>query len=305
MKPPVSITFHAGHPRVRRGFAMPLVVMLALAGTLLLAVMLDRQSGRTLELAREIETTRSFHFQRGLREIFQAWVKEHSRGAGRQTPLRHAIELDGRVGEITLADGTRITMYAFEVQGTVRTDMTGLTQAERDDAKALLEAVGPLPVADRSSRTRSFGPIPVSIHTAPIETLSDIVNHVTGGVNSSEVLEAILALRDEPNPSPAGLSKPEILRLLDDDHTEAFLRLLTASPRLWEVVLDAELGPQFSPVPTRARYWGLLLLPDPRQSASVYANRINVLTWNQVDLGRAGDPRPIEHWRRARDAGLE
>lgn len=276
-------------------------MMLALAGTLLIAVMLDRQSAQTLGLGRQTESARAFHFQRGLREIFQAWANAQLRGASRQQPLRNAIELDGRVGEISLVDGTRITMYAFDAQGTARLDLTGLTRQEREDAQSILEALGPMSDQRRRELTRDHGPLPISIFSASIETLSAIVDHVTGGTHSSDVLEAILALRDDPKATTAGLSKPEIAQHLEDEQSEMLQRMLTAAPRLWEVVLDADLGPEFAAVPTKARYWGLLLMPETKSSPNMYGNRVQVMTWNLVDLGPRGDPRSVEEWRRTRD----
>lgn len=281
----------------RRAFALPLVMMLALAGTLLVAVMLDRQSGQTRGLGKQIESARAFHFQRGLREIFQAWVKS----VGRQQPLRNAIDLDGKIGDINLADGTRITMYAYDAQGKVRADLMGLTRQEREDAHAILDALGPLSPARRRELTREYGPLPVSIFSAPIETLSAIVDHVTGGVHSSDVLEAIINLRDDPKATSANLAKPEITQHLEDEQNEQLQRLVTASPRLWEVVLDAQLGPEFAVVPTRARYWGLLLMPEQKNAGNSYASRVQVLTWNTVDLEKGREPPSVEQWRRSRD----
>lgn len=284
---------------LRRGFALPLVVMLALAGTLLVAVMLDRQRGQTLGMAREVDAARTFHFQRGLREIFQAWVKS----VGRQQLLRTAIDPDGKIGDMTLADGTRITMYAYDAQGKVRRDLAGLTRQEREDAKAILDAVGPFSSPQKERElTRDHGPLPVSIFSASVETLSAIVDHVGGGSHSSDLLEAIMNLRDDPKATATSLSKPEITQHLEDEQNEVFQRMLTTSPRLWEVVLDAQLGPEFAATPTRARFWGLFLLPDPRQnSSSSYANRVQVLTWTTVDLDPRVDPPSVEQWRRTRD----
>ncbi|MCC6426461.1 MAG: hypothetical protein IT435_06540 [Phycisphaerales bacterium] len=286
--------------RLRRAFALPLVVMLALAGTILLSVMLDRQSGQTLGLARQTASAREFHFARGLREIFQSWAGAQLRGAGRQSPLRNALDLDGRVGEITLVDGTHITMYAFEAQGTPRSDFTGLTRQEREDARAILEAIGPIPPNRRARETREFGPLPVSVFSAPIETLSAIVEHVTAGVHASDILEALMALRDDPQTTNSGLSKPEITQHLEDEQSDELQRMLTLTPRLWEVVLDAQFGPEFAATPTKGRYWGLFLLPDGRAS-NMYGNRIQVLTWHYVDFGPQGDSRSVAQWRAVRD----
>lgn len=284
----------------RRGFALPLVVLLALAGAILMSVMLDRQSGQTLALGRQVASAREFHFARGLREIFQAWVKEQLRGAGRQMPLRNAIDLDGRVGEMTLVDGTRIVMYAFDAQGSARNDFTGLNKQEREDARAILEAIGPVDPTRRQELTRELGPLPVSVFSAPVETLSAIVDQVTGGVHASDVLEALITMRDDPKTTNAALSKAEITQHLEDEQNEQLQRMLTLSPRLWEVVVDADMGPEFVSRPTKGRYWGLLLLPDPR-STNIYNSRIQVLTWNYVDFGPQGDPRSIAQWRQSRD----
>ncbi|MCK6476147.1 MAG: hypothetical protein L6Q35_04865 [Phycisphaerales bacterium] len=290
------------HPRsrrlLRRGFALPLVVMLAMAGTLLVAVMLDRQSGQTLMLGRQVEGVRAFHFQRGLREIIQAWVRNQTRYA-RQMPLRAAIDPDGRIGEISLADGTHIVLYVFEGQGTARRGTVGLNRQERDDAQTVLDILGPLSPQEQKAQTREHGPVAVSIFSAPVETLAAIVDHVTGGEHSGDVLEAILTLRDDPNVTTNGLAKPEITQHLEDGKAEELQRLLTMTPRLWEVVLEADLGPDFSAVPTRARYWGLFLLPDARRTNTY--ERVQVLTWNSIDLGPQGDGQTVEQWRRTRD----
>jgi hypothetical protein len=275
--------------------------MLSLAGTLLVAVMLDRQTSQTLNLGRQISGARSFHLQRGMREIFQAWANEQTRLGGRQAPLRNSIELDGRIGDLTLPDGTRIVMYAFDAQGKIRLDGPGFSQQERDDVQALLDSVGTIPDNQRRAMTRELGPVPVSIFAAPVELLSDIVNHVTEGVHQTDVLDAILALRDDPRAQNTGLSKPEISQHLEDGQSELLQRVLTMSPRLWEVVLEAQLGREFAPVPTRVRFWGHFLTPDARAQTNMYASRIQVLGWEQVnlegDIGRLS----VEEWRRMRD----
>lgn len=285
----------------RRAFALPLVVMLALAGTLLIAVMLDRQSAQTRNLARHIDAARSFHLQRGMREIFQAWAKEQSRSAGRQSALRNSIELDGRIGEMSLPDGTRITMYAFDAQGKARIDGVGFSQQERDDQQAILDSVGPIVDSNRRAMTREHGPVAVSIFSAPVEILSDIVTHVTEGVHQTDVLDSILQLRDDPRAQTSGLSKPEISQHLEDGKSELLQRLLTMSPRLWEVVLEADLGREFASIPTRVRLWGYFLLPDPRVQSNEFTNRIQVLTWESVDLTGPAGQMNVEQWRRMRD----
>lgn len=287
--------------RGRRAFALPLVVMLSLAGTLMIAVMLDRQTGQTLNLGRQIAGARSFHLQRGMREIFQAWANEQTRLGGRQTPLRNSIELDGRIGDLSLPDGTRIVMYAFDAQGKIRLDGPGFSQQERDDVQALLDSVGTIPENQRRAMTRDLGPVPVSIFSAPVELLSDIVTHVTEGVHQTDVLDAILALRDDPRAQNNGLSKPEISQHLEDGQSELLQRVLTMTPRLWEVVLEAQLGREFASVPTRVRFWGHFLTPDQRAQSNMYASRIQVLSWEQVNLEGDVGRLSVEEWRRMRD----
>jgi hypothetical protein len=252
--------------------------MLSVVGTIAVAAMLERQAVQTLALGRQAGTARQFHLQRGLREIFQAWVRAQQRQA-----IRNAVDPDGRAGEMTLPDGTVITMYVFDAQGSVRTEFAGLEKVEIEDTKAVLAELGPMSQERRRELTRDVGPQAVSVFSASFETLTAIVDSVTGGIHTSDIMDQLAAIRDDPQASASALTKSDITQHIDEENQDRFARLLTTEPRLWEVVLDVQFGSDFTEGPRRGRYRGVFLLPPPR-ATTMYANRVQVLGWEHVDL---------------------
>ncbi|MEO0715669.1 MAG: hypothetical protein AAFY58_01620, partial [Planctomycetota bacterium] len=60
---------------MRRGFALPTVIVLLLVAGALVATLMERQSVRSLGTARELRAYQEQHAARGLQEVLNMWLR--------------------------------------------------------------------------------------------------------------------------------------------------------------------------------------------------------------------------------------
>ena len=100
-----------------RGFAMPVVIVLAMVVAIMAALMLERQAAQRLAVQRQLNQYRDHHFQRGVREVVGAWTDT----LGGQ-PIEKMVDIDGHALDIAMADSGWLSVYLYDGQGSTLSD---------------------------------------------------------------------------------------------------------------------------------------------------------------------------------------
>ncbi len=236
----------------RRGFALPLVVLLALVSSLVVAVMLDRSTTQARTVKRQLDGYRDDHFAKGMQEAIDSWMKSVA-----TKPMAELLEEDGHAMDLELADGVILKLYVFDAQGSVLIDFgtlqgdsitdaqgvamaySGISAQELQKAsKAIAETELKIRTAGRYTPvtlTRRYGSPAISVNSAPDPVLAAVANFAGGGDLVAELIESVNAAR-----SAAPMGATELADLIAKIQTEPEIRailqrLLTAQPSFWQV----------------------------------------------------------------------
>lgn len=264
-------------PVSSKAFALPMVVMLTAVAGVMIGVLLDRQSAEALSVRRQIDEYREHHFGRGAKEIIDYWLR--TRG---NKPVRDLLDAGGKALDVTLADGTVITLRLFDAQGTLNADRATLAAAgipaPRRALDELASAVGPR----LQALTRKLGPIEVSLASASPEVISAIVNANVSPDKQSDLTAALLDVRAQGGVSPEDLSQALNGVGLENAERDAITRMIAAEPTFFRAILEAR---------TRdgraiARYGGYAVIGNMMQrgQGDAGARRTSILAWTKLEV---------------------
>jgi hypothetical protein len=265
-----------------RGFAMPLVVVLALFVSIMVAIVIGRQSSQGLIVERQIRTYKQSHFERGLREVVGAWTDSLL-----GQPLRELIGEDGHTLDIEMNDGGWASVYLFDGQGSLVSTSAGLTEQQRADMAGVIEALAAI-TGDHvdPSWFRPVGPVKVSLMTAEPEVLEAIAAHA-GSRTPERMAASILEAR-----ARGELLQPDVETAynaagLGPEQRTVANRLVALQPELWAMVVEV-YDPQRigEHGPLQARYLGRFTLPvSGGARAMVSLNALGkFLSWEELPL---------------------
>lgn len=264
-----------------RGFALPLVIMLALVASVLIAAMLDRQSGQRLTIAREVRSYQDIHFGRGVREILDQWIRS---AANRS--IRDLLAADGKAMDIELGDGTTIEVHMYDAQASLLINPAGLNPDDAADLGAIYESLRETSAAaDLQRLTRRQGPASISILTAPVELLTALSHQIGGGQSGDECFRELLALRDKPSPAPKDIADLAATLNLEERQRQTLLRLCVVDPTYYRVILEARAAnaaPDARPIARYEAYIGVNR-PGLRAGGGLTKNT-NFLSWRKLEL---------------------
>ncbi len=287
---------------VRRGFALPLVVLLALVSSLVVVVMLDRSNTQARMVKRQLDNYRDDHFAKGMQEAIDSWMKSVA-----TKPMADLLEEDGHAMDLELADGVLLKLYVFDAQGSVLTEFGMLQGDSITDAQGVAMAysgisVDELKKASKSiaeneekirtagrytpvTLTRRYGSPAVSVNSSPDPVLAAVANFAGGGDLVAQLLEAVNTARAE---KPLGATELAdiIAKIQTEPEIRAILqRLLTAQPTFWQIEARLYRTDQLST--PAAVYSGYSLISGrgntSRDRAGAGMTRLSViLDWKRV-----------------------
>lgn len=268
----------------RRGFAMPVVVILTLVAGVAIAVLLERHAMQSFGAARRGQHYRDYHVGRGIKEAVTAWL---TFAGGGSISLENALDSEGRAFELRLTDGEPgrgVEVFLFEAQGRPLGEFAGLSKESAalgsEILKRLREKIG----EDELRRVvRRDGPLAVSVNHAKPEVLRAVIEAATdGGPGSAGLADDIVRARSvEP------LDEKKIAELLGNSEITVERRarvtqVLTSKPVLWRVVAVSNRGRE-----TEVRYEGLAVLSRGGVAAgdrlSAVQHPSSMISWERVD----------------------
>jgi len=223
----------AGAMRSRRGFALPLVVLLTFVASISLVLILERRTVAHRTVQRQIQVYTGHHRAAGIKECVGRWLTT-TRVRGQQS-----LSETGRAFRMALPSGEGIDVRFEDGQGTALTDDTNLGIERKLIVRRMREYLAQLPPELTYRATRGFGPPEISIRSAPAIVIEALVIAVVEQPSRQErAVEAILSRRN------AGLlSREELPRALSDvglsdEERDLMLGMLVDAPTLWYVVAD-------------------------------------------------------------------
>ena len=269
---------------MRRGFALPMVLLLALVVSLATAVMLRRQAALRLTIDRELRAYQEHHAARGLQEVISAWTRSLG-----DEPLDSVLGEDGQAFDLDLAGGSTARVSLFEAQGTVLINPQGLSGQSLEDARGIASRLPRRTRSDDTSLVRKVGPVAISINSAPEVVLGAVADFVfDGGTAADQFVRELLKKRAEGPLERNMLSQLAIKVKADNAQRLMLTRLLTVKPTLWYVVVEL-YSPRTAHRPSmlKARYGGALIIDTGRgpqaESAEIWDRSAPFLSWE--DLG--------------------
>ncbi len=267
-----------------RAFALPLVIMLALVASVLIAAMLDRQSGQRLTIARQVRSYQDTHFSRGVREILDKWL-----GSMANRSIRDLLAADSKAIDIELGDGTTIAVYMYDAQASLRINLAGLTSDDAADLGGILTQLREtLGAGDVARLTRRDGPAAISVLSAPVELLTALAHQVAGSQRGDDCFRELLALRDKPNPAPKDLADLATTLNLEERQQQSFLRLCVIEPTYYKIILDARAAGAAPDARPLARYEAYVssarAAARAKESAGGLTKNTNFLSWRKLQL---------------------
>ncbi len=266
----------------KRGFVMPMVILLMVVVGLSLSLSLRRMSTQQLVVNRQINAYFEHHSGRGLQEAIGAWLRQQN---GRE--LDEVLEEGtGKAMDITLSDGSIVSIYLFDAQGSMLSDLSSVPDPQVNEVglslRTLSERVGP---REYERLTRPFGPAAISIHTAPPVVIESIGSAIAG--NAGLRLADDLLLRREAGEE---LTRQVLVESatrsgVTSEQRTAVLRRYATDVQLWGVVVEVRGGRGMSLGRLLARYGGVTLIRSSSSRRST-GNAMEIgafYTWK--DLG--------------------
>ncbi len=274
---------HQREVAAARGFAMPIVIVLALVVAIMATVMLERQGTQRLSVQRQLNLYRDHHFQRGIREVAGAWTDT----LGGQ-PIEKMIDTDGHALDIELADGGNLSIYLFDAQGSTRSDPRGLNEEEKTDAGGVYEQLMVMSGGKPDPMWfRTVGSVKVCAASAPYEVLEAIANYASGGSRAGKrFADELVEARQAQELTQANIQTACSAAGLDAEAVQTINRLIVVKPELWAMVVDVYQAGRASNGPV-ARYMGRFVPPGAQTSGGNGTSLQSLgkfLTWEELPL---------------------
>ncbi|MCC6228889.1 MAG: hypothetical protein IT432_06665 [Phycisphaerales bacterium] len=260
-----------------RAFALPMVVMLTAIAGIMIGVLLDRQSAQALSVKRQADDYREHHFGRGAKEIIDYWLR--TRG---NKPVRELLDESGKALDVTLADGTVISLRLFDAQGTLNADRATLAAAGLPAPRRAYDELAATAGPRLQSLTRKLGPVEVSLGTASPEVIAAIVNANISPEKQSDLTAALLDLRGRSSIAGEDLSEALSGLGLDNPERDAITRMVAVDPTFFRAILEART-PDGRIV---ARYGGYAVIGSMAQrgKSDSGGRRTSILAWTKLQV---------------------
>jgi len=228
----------------RRGFALPLVLLLALTAMLSIGLMLSRHSTSHLAVERQVSIYKDHHRHMGIQELIDRWSAT-TRGS-----VRDRLGDGGLAFELQLPTGARASVYLEDAQGTALNDLRSGAGRERRYARLLLADLEQFPDAQtEEGKGRLFrpdGPARLSLHTASADVLESLARAVAPGRIGERFIRTLLTERTQAVLTMARVRGIANEARLSSEEIAGFEMMLTTEPTIWRatVRIDSRNGRQ-------------------------------------------------------------
>lgn len=266
----------------RRGFAMAMVILLMVVVGLTIGVSMTRFSAQTKSVARQMEKYQEHHLGRGLQEAIGAWLKQQN---GRN--LLEVLEPEtGHAMDIILSDGSEVSVYLRDAQGTALSNLTGRNDRQIQEGGALLRnLIVNTTEEDYLKLTRPFGPSTISVMTASDRVL-DAAARVAAGQYADQFISEINQIKSEST----AITRTQLTRAsqaagLTSEQRGAVLRLFSADIELWAVIIEVRAGRGMNKGRLISRYGGITRIRINNRSSQGNASELGAFTtWKEIDI---------------------
>lgn len=266
----------------RNGFVMPIIILLMVVVGLTISLSLRRLSSQQLLVSRQIKAYYEHHSGRGLQEAIGAWLRQQN---GRE--LDEVLEEGtGKAMDITLSDGSVVSIYLFDAQSAMLSDLSSLGENQIDEAgialRTLSESVNTTEYMDM---TRPFGPASVSVHTAEEPVIEAISVTIAGNNGMSFANDIMLQRASGERMTRQKLVETATRAGVSAEQRASVLRWFATDVQIWGVMVEVRGGRGLSRGRLLARYGGITLIrSNTGRSRNGNAQEIGAFyTWK--DLG--------------------
>jgi hypothetical protein len=279
----------------RRGFVMPIVMLLALIIGLLSSVVLARAAQRSTIVRDQLAAYTASHRDRGVKELAAAWLMysytqdlEAMTGGGPD---------GGDAFTVTIGRTTTVNVRIEPAQRTARINPIGLNADDgrlaRETETILRERFGEIGLR---GRTREVGPVALDAFGATDDVLAAVAQATLEGIDPIDDDTAdrfVRQLRREDNGTR--INPAMVLRAVDNlglqaDARDRLAAVLGTTPTLWRVTAEwNERDPARPALARREVYTGLInLTSQTRSNFGAQHPKELFLEWDMID--GADDP---------------
>ncbi len=279
----------------RRGFVMPIVLVLAITIGLLASVILAQAAQRSAIVRDQLEAYHASHRDRGVKELAAAWLIYSS-----NQDLRNLVGGDRGGGEAFTVDVGRDAVVSVRIepaQGTARINPIGLNvsdgRAAREVETILRERFGE---AGMRARTRELGPVVVDVTQTPNEVLVALAQAALAGIEPITAEEAGRFVAEvRRRETDAGIDAGDVRAAgeaigLRENASDRLAALFGSDPTLWRVTAIWEERDPVRPWRDRRdEYTGLIdLSSQARSGFAAQHPRELFLQWELVEPSGTG-----------------
>lgn len=230
----------------RRAFIMPLVLLLTMAVTVIVATLIERQSAHALTSRRQAGQYEAHHVARSINSAVEAWLQ-----TVRGRNIREMLDNQGKLVEIRCEEGfgprssgpETMVLYLKDAQDTVRTDFAGLTGQSLQDAQKLAVAAKDALGDAFASKSRALGPIQISAASAPQQLLEAAIAAATDSSNNStNFIQSLMTQREKGPLTAQAFNQALVDGGFTPEQQAAVSRLIVADTTFWALRVDITSG---------------------------------------------------------------
>jgi hypothetical protein len=222
----------------RTAFALPMVVLLAMVGAIMAAVMLERQAAQQLSVNRRVARYGAHHAGRGVKEVVASWLNSVKSEA-----VETLLGKSGHALDIEITDGRIISIFLTEGQGTALEGGAGLDDAKAADAAGIIQRLRLAVGEENLARyVRSAGPVTVSAISAPAEVLAAAAGGVLSGADAERYAEFLVGERRDGKLMPGKLTQAANHVGASPEDRAALAAFVTDKPTLYRLTAEVR-GP--------------------------------------------------------------
>lgn len=214
--------------RDRRGFAMPLMLLVLLSAALIVTVAMQRQAAQTRLIERQINEYRRRHDMYGVRAVVLKWVKELTR-----TDLASYADDPSKTHVFELPSGARAVARVSDGQGLPIRSSASVENELKPQYFAMLARL-----KSRPDLMRGMGPWQISVNGAPREVLEAMT-----GENGPSFAEEVIRLRSRGRGD--GVDRAEFSRVvstlsMDSQDRQFITRAAVFDSTLWKITVETQ-----------------------------------------------------------------